>query len=160
MPLLLLASCQEPPVINETLPQGDSYKESLINANKVINSAEQTQIEAYAQRRQWQMRQLDNGSYYEETLAGKGRKVDYDDTVSLRYSVDALNGKRLYTDVATTVVVGQHKPTVGVDRALMEMRRGGKARLILPSSLAYGVVGDGDQVPGRTVLVFAIEIID
>ena len=153
-----LQSCGEPPVINAPEPQGDPYKENMINANKTINSAEQTQIENYIARRGWQMRQLDNGSWIEETVQGKGAKVDWEDTLTVRYRLEALNGAVIYHQQEETFVVGQNKPTVGLDRGVMELRRGSEARLIVPSSLGYGVVGDGDRVPARTVLVYILTI--
>lgn len=157
LPLLCLA-CSEPPVINAPDPQGDPYKESMINANKTINSAEQTQIESYVQRHGWTMRQLSNGAWIEETSQGQGKPVDWDDTVTVRYRMEALNGKVIYPSEEETFVVGQNKPTVGLDRAVMELHRGSKARLIVPSSLGYGVVGDGDRVPARAVLVYHLEV--
>lgn len=154
-----LQSCGEPPVINAPEPQRDPYKENMINANKVINASEQTQIESYIDRRQWNMRQLSNGSWIEETQQGNGQKVDWEDTVTVRYRLEALNGRVIYPAEEETFVVGQNKPTVGLDRAVMELRRGSEARLIVPSSLGYGVVGDGDQIPTRTVLVYNLKIL-
>ncbi|MBQ5532463.1 MAG: FKBP-type peptidyl-prolyl cis-trans isomerase [Bacteroidales bacterium] len=40
------------------------------------------------------------------------------------------------------------------------MRHGAKARLILPSHLAYGSIGDGADIPGFATLVYNIEIIE
>ena len=156
---LLAVACHQPPVIDATQPQGADIKENLINANRVIGQAEDTQIRSYAARRGWQPQQCSNGAYLERTRPGSGPLLEDDDTVALAYRVEALNGSVLYDGVRDTVVLGQHQPTVGVDAALHGQQRGSTLRLLLPSSLAYGVVGDGDKVPARTVLVYHISIL-
>ena len=49
---------------------------------------------------------------------------------------------------------------IGFQEALQHMRHGAKARLILPSHLAYGSIGDGADIPGFATLVYNIEIIE
>jgi len=156
--ILLAASCKEPPVINATQEQSNPYKENMINANKVINTAEDTQIKSYIDRHNWDMHQLNNGSWMEEVQVGKGAKVEYEDTINVTYKLESLNGNIIYQEKRTTLIVGQNKPTVGLDRAVMDLHHGSKARLILPSNLGYGVVGDGDKVTSRTVLIYHLTV--
>jgi FKBP-type peptidyl-prolyl cis-trans isomerase len=46
----------------------------------------------------------------------------------------------------------------GVDEGLRYMRDGGKAKLLTPSSLAYGFEGIWQIVPGYTPLLWIIDI--
>lgn len=156
--ILLATACKEPPVINATQEQSNPYKENMINANKVINTAEDTQIKSYIERHKWNMRQLSNGSWIEETAIGKGTKVDYEDTIDITYKLESLNGNTFYEEKRESIIVGQNKPTVGLDRAVMDLHHGSKARIIVPSSLGYGVVGDGEKVTSRTVLIYHLAI--
>ncbi len=152
------SSCNETPVIEVETQKNDPYKENMINANKYIEQSENTQIESYLSRRGWNMKQLHNGSYIEEYQMGNGAAIDYEDTIAITYTVSALNGSVFYNNVEETVVIGKHQPNVGLDCALQSLHRGSSARVILPSSLAYGVLGDNDRIPSRAVLVYDLKI--
>lgn len=156
---LMAISCDRTPVITIDPNAKDPYKENMINANKIISQSEDTKISSYIERRGWDMKQLPNGEYLQEVEKGKGGAIDFEDTISVSYSVSFLTGTTVYPHEEETFVVGQHKPTVGLDRAVLELHHGSKARLILPSSLGYGVVGDGDKIPGRAVLVYELEVL-
>lgn len=157
--VLLLLGCNRTPVIQVERQQEDPYKENMINANKYIASSEKTQIEGYVSRHQWNMVQLSNGVWLQEYQVGKGSKIDFEDTVTIKYHIEALNGSTFYDNEEATIVVGRQQATVGLDRALMELRHGSKARIILPSDLGYGVVGDGDRIPSRAVLIYDIQVL-
>lgn len=156
--LLSATACDNTPVVETPSKEGDPYKENMINANRVIEQSENTQITSFIARRGWQMEQLSNGSWIEEYQPGNGKVIDYEDTIDVIYSLSAINGQTFYSGVEESFVVGRHKPTVGLDRAVQGMRRGSRARVILPSSLGYGVVGDGDRIPSRAILIYDIKI--
>ena len=156
---LALTSCDNTPVINVQRDVADDYKENMINANKVIAQSEHTQIQSYIERRGWKMTQLSNGEWMEEYHKGTGSAISYEDSCHVRYRLEALNGKIIYDGQEESFVVGRNQTTVGLDRAVMELHRGSKARIIAPSDLGYGVAGDGDRVPSRTVLIYDIEVL-
>lgn len=156
---VVLTSCDNTPVINVPQEGSNNYKENMINANKVIAQSEHTQITNYIERHGWQMTQLSNGEWIEEYQKGKGSPISYEDSCHVRYRLEALNGKVIYDGQEETFVVGRNQTTVGLDRAVMEFRRGSKARIIAPSDLGYGVAGDGDRVPSRTVLIYDLEVL-
>lgn len=154
----LLASCGGTPVTDTEKPAAPSYKENIINANKVIASSEETQIDSYLSRRGWQMTKLYGGVRYVEYLQGKGKKLDFEDHVTVTYRLEALDGKVLYNGQSDSVTLGKHLPNEGLDYALMQLHRGSKAIVIVPSSMGYGVRGDGDRVPARTVLIYDLTV--
>ena len=47
----------------------------------------------------------------------------------------------------------------GFSKALQQMQRGGKYKVVIPSDLAYGAEGRG-EIPGNTDLTFEIELLD
>ncbi|MBR5785029.1 MAG: FKBP-type peptidyl-prolyl cis-trans isomerase, partial [Bacteroidales bacterium] len=55
-------------------------------------------------------------------------------------------------------VVGKNEPNIGVDKALQMLNYGSRARLILPSHLGYGVMGDGDRIGHNLVLVYDLKV--
>lgn len=157
--LLTTAACDRTPVIDVTHQSGDPLKENMINANKYIANAEDTEIENYIRRHNWSMRTLANGERLQVYASGSGAFVGYEDSVTVRYRLEALNGSVFYDSQEETFVAGRHQTVVGLDHAVMQLRRGSKARLILPSALGYGVMGDGDRVPSRAVLIYDLEIL-
>lgn len=153
-----LLSCSEPPVIE--LEQPNDMKENLLNANRYIAESERTQIDGYIARRGWKTQRLNNGSELYVIRQGKGRAIDYEDTVHVRYQLSTLTGTVIYEKQEDDFVIGHCETTAGLEAAAMKLRYGSEAWLIVPSEAGYGVVGDGDRVPTRTVLVYHLIIAD
>ncbi len=156
--VVLCVSCNNVPVVETGAPAGNDLTENLINANRYMAQGEETSIDSYAARRGWQMTVLPCGARVMVTDEGKGNPVAYDETVIISYRVETLGGEVIYGNVADTVVAGRLEPTRGLDAALLTMKHGGRARVIVPSELAYGVVGDGDRIGTRTVLVYDVRV--
>ncbi|MCF6184979.1 MAG: FKBP-type peptidyl-prolyl cis-trans isomerase, partial [Bacteroidales bacterium] len=55
--------------------------------------------------------------------------------------------------------LGRGQVIKGWDEGISYMKKGGKATLIMPSSLAYGASGAG-SIPPYTSLIFEVELID
>ena len=156
--LFFLVGCHHTPVVEVETNNGSDLKENLINANKYIASSEQTQIDGYVSRRGWNCETLPCGARLCVQKTGTGAPIGNDNQVRVNYSLSTLNGKTLYTDRTDTLIVGRHNATVALDEALLRMRHGGEAWLISPSEAGYGVAGDGDRVPSRTVLVYYLKV--
>lgn len=155
--LLLAAACGDrTPVIEQEPDRSTLVKENMINANRVVIQSETTQIDAYLRRRGWTVRQLPCGASYRLDHDGSGPQVLPNDTVRVAYRLEALDGTPFYTHQVDTLVVGRRQPTVALDDMLQQLRYGSRAHLIAPSNSAYGVVGDGDRVASRTVLVYVV----
>lgn len=157
--VLLLAAChQNPPVVELNTPKV-SISDKMATANHYVAQSEETQMDGFVQRRGWKMLTLKCGSRLMEYQTGKGAAIDYEDSVHVRYTVTTLTDKILYSDHEEDFVAGRLQTIVGLDEAVMHLRRGSKAHLIIPSEAAYGVPGDGDRIPTRTVLVMDLEIL-
>jgi FKBP-type peptidyl-prolyl cis-trans isomerase len=48
----------------------------------------------------------------------------------------------------------------GLDEAMQLLKVGDRAKLILPSHLAFGLVGDDNCVPRKAILIYDVQIID
>ena len=158
MAIMLFASCNNVPVIDFEPDKGDTLKENLLNANRYIAQSEETQIDAYIARRGWEMRKLSGGARVMETSQGSGVSVEYEDTVTITYRLEAINGTVIYSNETETVVAGRLQPTRGLDAALLILHHGSTAKIILPSEQGYGVVGDGDRVKSRMILVYDLKV--
>lgn len=105
-----------------------------------------------------------SGLYYIETLKGKGPKVNIGDTIVVKY-VGMFLDKREFDNsdkspvpVKFAIGVGQVIP--GWDEGLVMMNKGGKAQLIIPSSIGYGEMGAPGAIPPFSPLLFDVEVVD
>lgn len=156
--LFSLVGCHHTPVVEVEDKSDNGLSERLITANKYIASSEQTQIDGYVSRRGWNCATLPCGARLLVQKTGTGALIKNDDHVVVRYTLSTLNDKTLYADRTDTLVVGRHNATVALDEALLRLRHGGEAQIISPSEAGYGVAGDGDRIPSRTVLVYQLKV--
>lgn len=156
--MVAMVSCREVPTYDVTQPKGDTLKERMIGANRIISQSEEQQIDSYVARRGWQMQRLADGARVMVTRQGQGAVIGYEDTVDILYRVENLAGKVIYDSVQEQVVAGHLKPTRGLDAAIRTLRRGAEAKVILPSEQAYGVVGDTEKIGSRVVLIYTVEV--
>ncbi len=121
---------------------------------------------------------IEGGVYYQELLAGEGDTAKIGDNVAVYYTGYFLDG-RIFD---TNVLDGKYEPLTvqlagiytgyivqngvasgtviqGWPPALLQMQAGSKARVVVPSSLAYGIYGSSG-IPGYTTLIFEIEMVD
>lgn len=156
--MLLATGCREVPTYDVTPTAKESMQEKMIGANRLIAKSEENQIDAYVQRRGWQMERIGDGVRVMVTGGRGGRQIEIDDTVTLCYSVLTLGGDTIYSHREEVVTVGRMKPTRGLDAALRTLHEDATATVIVPSEQAHGVLGDGDRIGSRTVLVYVVEV--
>lgn len=158
---LLAVACRDVPVVDVAPQKGDTLKDSMINANRIIAKSESQQIDAWLERRGWQFEQLTDGVRVSEMGNSEthlGAAIGYEDTVDIAYSVLTLGGDTIYRSREERVVAGHLKPTRGLDAALRTLHDGATALVVVPSEQAYGVVGDGNRIRTRMVLVYSVEV--
>lgn len=156
----IMVGCHnDPPIV---APQNQSgygdMKEHLIAAHRTVAQSEETSIDEYVSRRGWTMERLDDGVRMWCYSKGGGKPVEYEDSVSVTYNVEAINGKKIYDNIIEHYVAGHRQTLIGLDQAVMRLHRGDKAIVILPSSLAYGIGGDGDRIPQSSILVLDVKV--
>ncbi|MBI5629310.1 MAG: FKBP-type peptidyl-prolyl cis-trans isomerase [Elusimicrobia bacterium] len=104
---------------------------------------------------------LPSGLVYKELKAGTGPSPKASDTVSANYTGTLADG---------TVFDSSSKhggpldfPLNGVipcwTEGIQRMKVGGKAKIVCPSSLAYGDRGQPPVIPGGAALVFEVELV-
>lgn len=126
--------------------------------------AEPGEIAKYIKDKNITTEPTSTGLYYIETKKGTGKKVAQGDVVRVHYNGMFLDGKSFDSSegsepIEFTVGVGMVIP--GWDEAIQLMNVGGKATLVIPSSLAYGESGVGEGlIPAYTPLVFDVEVVE
>lgn len=126
---------------------------------------EQVLIRRYLSRNKLNIVPDSSGLYYLSLKEGTGAKPAYGMTVSVIYSGTLPNGKPVDGNAGTGVpfsfpygAEGQVIP--GIMKALSHMKAGGKAKIILPSPLAFGVNGSSTGiVPPHTPIIYELELV-
>jgi FKBP-type peptidyl-prolyl cis-trans isomerase FkpA len=105
-----------------------------------------------------------SGLYFIQKQAGSGPKVEVGDKVSAHYTGYFLNGQEFDSSVGAAApfafIAGNGQVIQGWDEAVLMMRKGGKARIILPSQIAYGESDPRSPIPPFATLVFDLEVVD
>jgi len=104
---------------------------------------------------------LESGLQYEVITEGKGDKAKLSDTVTTHYHGTLPSGKVFDSSVdrgqpASFPVSGVIK---GWTEALQLMNVGSKYKLYVPSDLAYGAQGAGNDIGPHQALVFEVELL-
>lgn len=104
----------------------------------------------------------ESGLAYKIENPGEGDKVTSNSTIVLRYTGKDINGKVFDSnaDVKDPSPVRPSQFIPGFKEALSLLGKGGKATVIIPADLAYGLDGSGDKIGPNQTLVFDIEILD
>ncbi|MDO4881037.1 MAG: peptidylprolyl isomerase [Capnocytophaga sp.] len=104
-----------------------------------------------------------SGLFYKITQKGTGKKAQKGDEIAAHYTGMLLDGKIFDSSVQRgeplefTLGIGQ--VIEGWDEGLLLLHEGDKARLIIPSDLAYGSRGAGGIIPPNAVLIFDVELV-
>lgn len=159
--ILFLFSCGRSPEKDPVSGPVDMMDDTLISYNKELVRDESQEIDDFAHRYQWTMKTSQTGLRYMIYMQGNGDRAKKGDFVTIKYSVHLLNGDLVFqTDSldSFTFEIGRRKVPNGLEEGIMLMKPGEKAKLIVPSHLAYGLIGDLDKVPNRAILVYDVEI--
>jgi hypothetical protein len=141
--VLLVISCTENKntVEEQEVIDIEEFKEPLISTNKEIVRLEDADIDFMIKRYSWEQTKDEvEISFYTKNMYG-----------DFLYSSEE-DGNKVFRVNKTNEIGGLHE-------AVQMLGEGGKAKLIIPSYLAYGMVGDGDLIRERTILIMDIEII-
>lgn len=105
---------------------------------------------------------LPSGLQYEIIKEGTGPKPTVEDQVKCHYHGTTIDGKVFDSSVdrgePATFPVGQVIP--GWTEALQLMPVGSKWKLYIPSALAYGERGAGNDIKPNSALIFEVELLE
>ena len=164
--LMLLCSCRQKPTGVVTVQNTQATEEKIdpyIVGNKRIVSLEQEEMELVIKRHHWNMKTTGTGLNYEVIEQGSGACFVEGDSVSMKYTIALLSGKIIYDsekDGIKTFRVNKSEEIPALHEIVQLVSPGAKVRMVVPSHLAYGAGGDGEQINGREALIMNIEILN
>jgi FKBP-type peptidyl-prolyl cis-trans isomerase FkpA len=161
VPVLLFTGCRksEKPVSDEEYRR---TREALVGANRLLVKKDAEKIKAFVHRNSWNMQQTSSGLWYMIIRQGQGRQARVGDRITLTYRLELLDGTLCYSSDSLGLKcfrIGQGGVESGLEEGVLLLREGDSARFILPPHLAYGLMGDGDRIPARSILLYMIDVV-
>lgn len=136
--------------------------EVLEASHKFLAQEEKFRIERFVTRSNLKFLQTGTGLFFHLTRKGIGSFIEVSDIVFLDFKVKGLDGTFYYQnpfEQPLELMVGKFDIASGLHEALAYLQLGSKATLILPSHLAYGLLGDREKIPPRMPILWEIHIL-
>lgn len=149
-------------VTSKTDIESKEFKEKLMNANQMYVKQESDEIDQYVKHKGWDMITTGTGLRYMITKKGTGVMPQSEQRVKLNFNVKLLDGTLCYSSDSTGVYeffVDKSSVETGLHEGVKFMHVGDKATMILPSHLAYGLIGDEKRIPPRASVLYELELL-
>jgi FKBP-type peptidyl-prolyl cis-trans isomerase FkpA len=160
---VILAGCRETPVAMKDTQKYSYSSEPLIYANKKAVKLEDEQIKEYVKRMGWQMKSTGTGLRYLIYQKGKGEFAVNGKMAKIEYECRLISGELCYSSAKSGTKefkIGSGGVESGLEEGILLMQKGDKAKFILPSHLAFGIIGDQDKIPGKSTLVYDVHLLE
>ncbi len=141
-----------------------------IEKNKAQIEADSRLISAYLEKNNIKAIKGDWGTFIDIHTEGTGDKINYSSVATVNYTGRTLDSMKVFdsnTDPAFNhtqpfqVSVGQLGGVIfGWSDALMQLKKGTKATVYIPSALGYGKNGNAPKIAPNANLVFDIEVLN
>lgn len=161
--MALLGSCSQSPEPLHTDHELKMLDDTIINYNQQVVQSENQEIEDFARRYRWQMKISSTGLRSMIYKNGQGKQAGKEKMATIQYTVKKLNGdiiERTDPDHPLIFELGKQQVPNGLEEGVLLMRTGDHAKLIVPSHLAFGLLGDLDKIYHRTTLVYDVHLMD
>jgi FKBP-type peptidyl-prolyl cis-trans isomerase len=131
--------------------------------NMEMEKEEMSKLESYVLTNNITAKPSASGVYYLETKKGGGKAPVEGGYASAHYTVYLLGGEKLFSTYDRSepidFKVGSQFENMGFQEVIKQMKEGGKANAIVPSSMAFGAEGAGDFVAPFTTLYYDVELV-
>ena len=160
--LIILMGCvQDNPKKKPSIKKKE-VEESLVQANKQIVKTEEQHIIDLINRYGWDMEETGSGLRYMVYEEGKGLAIETGDIVELKYNTRLITGDIIYSSDSLgpmMFLVGKAEVISGLEEGILLLHVCDKAKFVIPSHLAFGLLGDDNMIPTKATLIYDIEVI-
>lgn len=160
----MFCSCNEPkkqeapPVYNHT-----KVKQQFIKANQQVVVKENDEMDYYQKSHQLAFTKTTGGiRYYVYNPSTKGDSIKDGSLIKINYTLSLLDGTVCYSskkDGAREFKVGMDDLEDGLHKAVLYLKNGDKALIMIPSHLAHGLLGDSKKIPPQSPILYDIEVL-
>src|SRR6218665_1871590 len=159
--LLVLASCGEG---EKPKPDPEWDTEKSIKMNKEFAAEQDLDIKMFLSHFEGkEIVETGSGLRYMPLVKTDGEKAKVGQDAKVVYKISLLDGKVVYEtpkDELDVFRVDNSQVESGIHEGIKLMHVGEKAKLIFPSHLAHGLVGDMKDIPPLSPLVVDIELVE
>jgi FKBP-type peptidyl-prolyl cis-trans isomerase len=154
----LIAGCGSGGSKPSALPAVDGKR--LMNINKYMVDKDIDVMKHLIERKSWKMTFADEGFFHEIFDSGNDPKIRAKTVVTCDCKISLPDGTLCYELKNKTFAVEGSEEIAGLHKAVKLLGKGGRARFMFPPHLAYGLQGDLDKIPPRSILLYEIRIRD
>lgn len=159
---IVITSCKDD-VLKEVSKENWNMDQS-VDFNKELHKREELAIEIYlAHHKDLKMTKTGSGIRYQfsKTQKGSGYLASIGDLVVVDLKIELLDGRICYNSdsIPDRFVLGMSDEESGLQEVLQLMRVGDKSKIIVPSYLAHGLMGDSEMIPPQSILVIDVELL-
>lgn len=159
--VLTLFSCSNNEKEKVITPHWTQEKSTEIN--KRFMEEEEMRIRLYLnQRKNWKITKTGTGLRYWIYEKHDGPTAKEGDQVQVKFNITLLDGTDVYKtgdDDLSSFKVDHADIESGVMEGVKYLSEGDKAKLILPSHIGHGLLGDFHKIPPLEVLVIDIQLV-
>ena len=138
-------------------------KDEMLNVNRFIIQKDRERIQSYIERKGLTMNESQTGLWYCLIKEGEGDLFKENDRIVYEYECSLLDGTNCYSSEELgprEIYLGSSELPAGLNEGFKLLKPGADAIFILPPFLAYGLIGDGKQIPPRSIVVFNIHVVN
>jgi FKBP-type peptidyl-prolyl cis-trans isomerase len=157
----LLFSCNEAPAEEPKVPKWTV--EHSTKMNEQFTREDEINIRLFLSRRKdWAVKSTGSGLRYWIYEDKEGPKAIGGDRVDVKFEVKMLNDSLIYKtedNEVSTFKVDKSDIESGVMEGIKFLSVGDKAKMIIPSHIGHGLLGDFRKIPPLQVLVIDLELV-
>ncbi|MDR2064607.1 MAG: FKBP-type peptidyl-prolyl cis-trans isomerase [Prevotellaceae bacterium] len=172
--LIFLAACSGDDKSGGIKPKNTvNIRENIEKANKILIEKDKDRIQSFLRRHNLQATFDETGFWHVEIEKGNGVKIKNGALVALQCTINLLDGTHCYTyseDNPLVFVAGKSNELTetanmqnavsGLHSAVLFAENQSRHIFVFPPHLAHGIIGDGNSIPPRSILVYDIKVLD
>jgi FKBP-type peptidyl-prolyl cis-trans isomerase FkpA len=159
--LISVQSCRNEPRTSRSTSNFTMMDDTVISYNRGALKGEDREISDFLARYGWKMNVTPTGLRYFIYYHGQGSKAEKNKIAVVKYSLKLLNGNPVYSSDSTgprEIFIGHSLDEPGLQEGISMMHIGDRMKLVIPSHLGYGLLGDNNKIPPNSVLVYDVEL--
>lgn len=163
-PFLFLLACSTEPEQEIITHESEWTHENSSEMHAVFAAEEDEEIELFLQRHSdWKMTKTGTGlRYFIYSKSENNDTAKVDDVVTVDFEVSLLDGNVCYSSTQNgpeSFMVEKADIESGLHEGMQYMCTGDRAKFILPSHMAHGLIGDEEKIPPLTPVIYDIHLI-
>lgn len=154
--------------ILKVFDNADQYRQDEEKERNAIVAKEETAVKQYLSKNNINAQRTPSGTYVQVLNPGTGEPVAAGKNVSVKYKGQTFGGTVFDSNMDSTFghtepmtfTVGVGQMIRGFDEGVQGLKEGAKARIFIPSMLAYGAQPPSPQIKPYEHLIFDVEVLD